>query len=478
MPQANALAYLMLAIWPLVSWQLWQRLDHGRALIWTVLGGYLLLPPLVRIDLPALPDLDKASIPNLAAFFFAVFALRDRISYLPRSGLGRLMMALFVLSPFATVLTNADPIAAGPEAIAGMRIYDSFAAVANQALVLLPYFLARHYMAQPGAPQDTLVALVTAGLVYSIPMLVEARLSPQINVWVYGFFQHDFSQMMRMGGYRPIVFLPHGLWVAFFAFMAAMAGLLLARTAPRAGRQKQIAIAIYLLAMLIICKSAGPSLYTLACLPLVLLASARMQVRVAALLAGIVILYPILRGADLVPVEGIIDLARGISADRAGSFAFRIDNEDQLLAHAAERPWFGWGGYGRNLLYDPYSGKSMTIADGYWIIILGIYGWVGYLAEFGLMVLPLLLLAREVSRKGADPLPLATGTLALIYAVNLVDLLPNATSIPFTWLMAGALLGQAERLRAERLAVRRIGAQRSGTGSPAAAHYEAKGGVH
>ena len=459
-PDANAFAYLMLGIWPLVSWQLWQRRDHVTALVWTILGGYLLLPPLVRIDLPALPDLDKASIPSLVAFAFATLALRDRISFLPQSWLGRMLMALFVLSPFATVLTNTDPLAAGVLAIPGMRIYDSLASVANQAIVLLPYFLARRYMAGPEAPQITLGALVAGGLAYSLPMLVEARLSPQLNVWIYGFFQHDFSQMMRMGGFRPIVFLPHGLWVAFFAYMAAMAGLAQARDCARDQRLRHVLVALYLLAMVALCKSAGPATYTLACLPLVLLAPPQLMVRVAALLAGIVILYPILRGADLVPINAIIDIAQSISPDRAGSLGFRVDNENALLVHAAQRPWFGWGGYGRNLLYDAQTGRSLSIADGYWIIVLGIYGWVGYLAEFGLLVLPLVLLAREVSRKGVPPLPLATGVLALIHAVNLVDLLPNATSIPFTWLMAGALLAQAERLRATGQNLRSIGSPR------------------
>jgi hypothetical protein len=45
--------------------------------------------------------------------------------------------------------------------------------------------------------------------------------------------------------------------------------------------------------------------------------------------------------------------------------------------------------------------------------------------------------------------------LSLILAANMVDLLPNATHIPFTWLMAGALLGEAERLAALRLGVSR-----------------------
>jgi hypothetical protein len=35
--------------------------------------------------------------------------------------------------------------------------------------------------------------------------------------------------------------------------------------------------------------------------------------------------------------------------------------------------------------------------------------------------------------------------LMLMLAVNMVDLMPNATVTPLTWLLAGALLGHAER---------------------------------
>ena len=37
--------------------------------------------------------------------------------------------------------------------------------------------------------------------------------------------------------------------------------------------------------------------------------------------------------------------------------------------------------------------------------------------------------------------------LALIISANIVELLPNATLTPWTWLLAGALLGRSELLR-------------------------------
>jgi hypothetical protein len=450
----NAFAYLMLAIWPVVTFVLFTRVDAARALIWTLLAGYLLLPPIATFNLPVVPDMDKYSIPSLAALGMAVFVLKDRVGVLPDGLLGRVLIGLFVLSPFATVLTNGDavPIQAGD--LPGQRIYDSVAAVANQGIALLPFFLARRYLATPAAMQAIVVALVAAGLAYSVPMLLESRLSPQINVWVYGFFQHDFFQTIRFGGYRPVVFLPHGLWVAFFAMMCVLAAMVRLREGPAAVRPRLLVVAVYLGLLLVICKSAGALIYALGLIPVILLMGRRWQILLAAALAVVVVAYPLLRGAHLVPLDSIVQFATGLDADRGYSLQFRVNNEEQLLARAAERPWFGWGGYGRNLILDPVTGKILTIADGAWIIALGIYGWLGYVAQFGLLALPLVLLGREawVSRSVIFS-PFACAV-ALIFAANMVDLLPNATLIPFTWAIGGALLGYAEAMARERRALR------------------------
>ena len=74
----------------------------------------------------------------------------------------------------------------------------------------------------------------------------------------------------------------------------------------------------------------------------------------------------------------------------------------KMLAHAAEKPLFGWGGYGRNHVYDMATGRMLTIADGAWIISLGIYGWVGYIAEFGLLALPLVKLGAAALHRPAN----------------------------------------------------------------------------
>ena len=446
MPSPNIIAYLVLALWPFVVWQLWRRLDPGRALIWTILGGYLLLPPLTAFNFPVIPDLDKVSVPNLMALACALWLVKDRISFVPKSPIGKALIVAYVLSPFGTVLTNTDPLIFREAMINGMRIYDSLASIAYQLIALLPFFLARRYLGTPEGMRAVLAALAAAGLGYSLPMLVEVVMSPQMNVWIYGFFQHDFWQTVRYGGYRPVVFLPHGLWVAFFAFMALAAAVTLFRHVAPEARPKALVVMVYLAAMLVLCRSAGPLVYALGVVPLILLVPVRLQLLIAAGLAVVVITYPVLRGAHLVPIDQILAFADTLSPERAYSLRFRIENEEILLARAQERPWFGWGGYGRAFTHDPITGRQLNIADGAWVILMGTYGWVGYVAEFGLFALPLLLLGREALMQPKAELSPWVGAVALILGANMTDLLPNATQIPFTWLMAGALLGEAERL--------------------------------
>ncbi|MFZ1469963.1 MAG: hypothetical protein WAT09_13450 [Paracoccaceae bacterium] len=455
MPQPNILAYAMLLVWPFVTWQLYRRMDPARALIWTILAGYLILPPLTKFDFPVVPDFDKDSIPALMALGMSVFILRDRVGFVPSGTMGRFLVAFFILSPFVTVLSNADPILIlDGDDVPGMKAYDSIAAMANHVIYALPLFLGRRYLATPEAARALIAALVVAGLAYSVPMLIESRFSPQMNIWFYGFFQHDFFQTIRQGGYRPVVFLPHGLWVAMFALISLVASTVVLRKGPAEMRPKQLLVMLYLLFMLVICKSAGVMVYALVMLPLIVLAPRRWQVLFAALIAVVVMVYPLLRGAHLVPLDAILDYARGLSPERAWSLQFRFENEEILLLRAEERPWFGWGGYARNFTHNPVTGEILNIADGAWVIQIGTYGWLGYVAEFGLLCLPLWLLGREaLVQRSAAFAPEVAG-LALIFAFNMLDLLPNGTLVPVSWLIAGALLGHAEALRAARKAAR------------------------
>lgn len=459
----NPFAWAMLLVWPVVMLWMYRRWPADRALIWSILGAYLILPPAIALNLPMVPDLGKNSIPAVMAAVLVMAVRKERFSILPDGAVGRGLIVLFVLSPFATVLTNGETLPKGlQDSIQGMKIYDSVALVVNQMIEALPFFLARRYLATPQALRALMVALMVGGLAYTIPMLIEIRMSPQMNIWVYGYFQHDFFQTIRFGGYRPVVFLPHGLWVALFAVMAATSALVLTRIGPAPVRHRLFFATLWLYAVLVASKSAGAVVYAALLVVMVLALPRRMQVLVAALLAAMVITYPLLRGAHLMPLDDVVSIARQVSDERAASLQFRIDNEEALLDRANLKPLFGWGGYGRGLLYDPVTGKGLSIADGMWIIVLGNFGWLGYIALFGLLVLPLLKLGREyLASDTPPPSPLVAG-LALLLAINLVDLLPNGTLVPLTWLLAGAVLGQAEMMAVERRARRQEARIRAG----------------
>jgi hypothetical protein len=71
---------------------------------------------------------------------------------------------------------------------------------------------------------------------------------------------------------------------------------------------------------------------------------------------------------------------------------------------------------------------------------------LGFLALFGLLSLPVFVAARAVKFAETFADKLFLSALALIVAVNIFDLLPNSSIRPWTWLLAGALLGRSEWL--------------------------------
>ncbi|MGE4325706.1 MAG: hypothetical protein AB7E21_06285 [Pseudodonghicola sp.] len=445
----NALAMLMLMIWPIACIILMKRLPLERGLIWCILGGYLLLPPVANFDLPLIPPMDKDSIPSVMAFLLAILMLHRKVPLMPQSAAGKVLVLMFLLGTIPTVLTNGEPVTYSNEwgesyTVQGLRVHDILSVMVGQAIVLLPFLLGRALLGTEKGLRELLLAMMVGGLIYTIPSLIEIRLSPQINVWVYGFFQHSFEQMMREGGFRPIVFLPHGLWLAIFMFSALISTAALTRYADPKVRAKMIMATIYLAGVLYLCKSLASQIYAISFLPLVLFASPKVQIRVAFLLAATAVLYPMLRNAGLIPLDSILAWASDISQERAASLLYRINNEEILLARAHDKLLFGWGGWGRNLMLDPASGRVLTVPDGRWIIVFGTFGWLGYIAEMGLLALPLVLLWRR-SRSGA--VSNYAAPVALIIAATMVDMLLNATLVPLTWLCAGAVLGHAENPR-------------------------------
>jgi hypothetical protein len=446
----NWFATIALLSWPLVALWLFRTRPVNQAILWTILGGLLLLPVKAFIKLaPGIPQLDKVSIPNLATLVGLVFAAGRPLRIWKRIGLVEVLLLGFVIGPLITSGLNGDPISVGGGiTLPSVDYYDGVSAAVSQLIFLLPFFLGRQFLRSAADTFEILRVLVIAGLLYSVPLLIEIRLSPQLHYWFYGYQPSQFIQGMRFGGYRPMAFMGHGLLAAFFVMTTAVAAAALWRTQTRVVRFAPAGVTAYLSAILILCKTLGALVYGAALVPVARWTKPRIQVRMASALVMIVLLYPALRIADLVPVQSLINVATSISEDRARSLQFRFDNEQRLLDRASQRLAFGWGRWGRSRVYDEKSGKDESVTDGRWIISMGQFGIFGFLAEFGLLALPVFRAAAALRFAESMREGVMLAALSLIVAIDMIDLLPNSSLSPFSWLLAGALLGRAELLRA------------------------------
>ena len=135
--------------------------------------------------------------------------------------------------------------------------------------------------------------------------------------------------------------------------------------------------------------------------------------------------------------------------------ALCIDTVDIRSFHQQLGRWSdddddGWGIWGRNHILDDVTGQILTVTDGRWIVQIGTFGWLGFLAEFLLLAAPIAVLWWRVLKGDGSNLSPFVGALAVMLGVNMVDLIPNATLTPVTWLLAGAVLGYAERYQPAR----------------------------
>src|SRR5262249_38489541 len=128
---------------------------------------------------------------------------------------------------------------------------------------------------------------------------------------------------------------------------AAVAAAALWRTQSRILRVPAAGVMAWLTGVLVLCKTLSAFVYGVVAMALVRFTRPRFQLRIALLLVALAVLYPTLRAGDLFPTRFVNSLAQSVSAERAESLKFRLDNEDQLLDRAWQRFMFGWGRFGR-----------------------------------------------------------------------------------------------------------------------------------
>ena len=443
-PMGNIFAYFMLAAWPAIAIVLTKKKAPDTAVILLLLVPYLILPPIITLNLGITSSLDKYIVASLVALLI-VRARFGAMHFLPKSFSIRILIFLLVLSPFLTLLYNRDPIFLPNRVIPGLTIKDVInMELFNFCWIYIPFLLGYTWLGNPGAHGKLLAIVSVAGLVYSVPMLWEVRMSPQLNIKLYGFFPSGFEQQIRAGGFRPVVFLEHGLRVAVFFAMSIMATMTIYKVADKnkkTERKSRLKL-IYMLAVMFLCKTWSALIYTAIAIAIFVATKPKMWMRFSVIVVALIFAFPFVRTANVLPIHQVSDFFSQYSSDRAGSLQYRFDNEDILLDRANERPLAGWGGWGRSRVYDA-TGKDISVTDGTWIIVFGVTGWIGYIAEFGFVLLPVFFVSRKLRANPQLEVPVCTAGIFIILAFNMIDLIPNSSITPFIYLLSGALMGYA-----------------------------------
>lgn len=429
-------------------------LGPRRGMFAAMLGGWLFLPSFGSGGTFPLLNTKGMFVPAIVlGVSLLVDGARWRTFRLQTLDLG---MAFFCVVPFVSAISN------------DLGAYEGTSAVFEALMVWgAPYLLGRVYVRDLTAARDLALALIIGALVYVPFCLWEIRMSPQLHRIVYGFATFEFSQAVRSDGFRPSVFMQHGLMAALYMGTATLAAYWLWRT--RAVRKlfgiqfKWVVAGLGI--MMILFKSSGALLLLAA--GLALLEGAK-RTRAAILVLALLAVPPAYCFARISGWNGesLVQLSHDfINPDRAESLNYRIRQEKQLVAKALIQPAFGWGRWGGNHVYDEH-GRRVSVTDSYWIIIFGVSGYVGLLAHIFAMSLPAFLFLRRFPvRQWADPRLAPAAALAVGLLLSNLDNLLNAMIMPVFPLLAGALAmlsmlpRQARSAAVVRVPVRRTAAR-------------------
>jgi len=400
-------------------------LPARRAAAIALIGGWLFLPQAV-IDFPGLPDYSRAVAVSLGLligiiFFDAATALRLRPSWVD------LPLVLWCLSPLFTSAAN------------GLGLYDGLSGLYSETFDwAIPWIVGRLYFADAAGLRALTRAIFVGGLVYVPFCLYEVRMSPVLHHTLYGYNQHVFAQTLRLGGYRPMVFLEHGIELGVWMMAATLCG-----TVTWIQRRKERWVGIPLVGWLvllwvttILCRAVGAYLLLgigTACLLVLAATGSALPLQ---LLAVAVAAYLVARIGWDWQAEALLDFFRSIGA-RAHSIEGRIAANSRIAERAMERFYFGWGGYNRFR-----EGLGPTLPDSHWAITFGQRGLFGLVSNYALLLLAPLLAVRRVNlRDASGRLRYGLFGLALVTVLFTVDTLMNQMINPVYLTAAGALGG-------------------------------------
>lgn len=418
---------------PLVA-VLFACLPPARAVIASYLIGWLFLP-VVWLEVLSFDFTKNYAVPLVV--FAGILAFDPGRLRRFRASWVDLPVATFCVAPMLSSITN------------GLGAHDALSALLYQTISWgLPYFTGRLYFSSEQGLRQLALGILAGALIYVPLCWFEIRMSPQLHSMLYGFHQHNFGQTLRGGGYRPMVFMHHGLMLGLWMAAASIVGLVLWRSgAVRKVWGIPLSLAVpVLLVTTLFCKSFGA-------LALLVTGAGALWLtrglRTALPIAVLVCAPPAYVAARVVTGwsgSNVVSVVSQVDRDRAQSLAFRFDAEEKLRVKAAERPMFGWGGWGRSFVrrFEDARRNDTVVTDSLWIIVFGKYGFVGLASLLASFAVPIVVLWRRCPpRVWAHPSAAAAWALATVLLLYGLDSLVNAMVNPFYFVIAGAFCGLA-----------------------------------
>jgi hypothetical protein len=433
-------AQLALLLWLPIVFYFFTRYPIRTAVIVSFIGGLLFLPQRSSFALPLIPDY-KGMVATCYGIGLALIVYDSQgLSKLKLTGIDA-PMVIWCLCPMLSSLTN------------GLGFYDGFNAVLEQTAVWgLPYFLGRLYLSSLSGMRELALNVLRGGLIYVPLCLYEGRFSPQLHRMVYGYFAHSsgLRQAMRYGGYRPNVFMEHGLMVGMWMMTVALVCIWLsqAKALDKVWNFSLSGLNWVFFFILLWCRSTGAYLYIVYGL-VVMFCAKWMRTTLPLLILIVGMSYYLYSGAmgtfDGDSITALI--TEKLNAERAQSLQFRFDNEEILGEKARQQILFGWGGWGRNRVYD-YNWEGVledtTTVDSLWVLTFGVNGVVGLVGVFGSLLVPVLGFSfRYPANLWFKPQIAPAAVLAVCTALFVLDSVLNNMYNPVFALVSGGLSGLA-----------------------------------
>lgn len=418
--------------WPLIVVVLFATIQPRTAVTIGYLGAWLLLP-VAAYQLPGLPNYGKMEAASYGAIVGALLFDLPRLGSLRFKWLD-IAAIVWCLCPIASSLVN------------GLGVYDGCSASYIQTFAWgVPYLMGRIYFSDLGGLRLLAMGIVIGGLLYVPLCLVEIWMSPRLHIWVYGFHQHEWRQShSSFGGWRPTVFMQHGLAVGMWMTTASLVALWLWWTGAvrRIWSMPMGYLVAVLIATTILCKSTG----AIALLALGAGALAVIKKLYRGMLIWCLALSPLVymgvRAPGLWDGSQLLSMVRRVVPAKEESLRYRLDAENVLSRHALRRPVFGWGAHSRNRPSEMGEDVKNLATDGLWIITLGQRGVVGLAAMTGTIMLPVILVLRRLRpRDWIYPSTAPLGVLAIVLTVFMIDSLFNAMPNPIYVVAAGGMAG-------------------------------------